>query len=124
MRSLGSLTKVLGVGDLGIIRKVLLYLSWKKTLSLKDSQLARETRWSVNAKGMWKRVLNDEGEVLIEDMIEDDSNLYVVNPDYFVNNVEALHMDVATEFDKASVPFAEMADVVEESLEQQYERQN
>ena len=72
-------------------------------------------------------MLNEEGEVLIEGMIVDDSNLYVVDPAYFVKNVEALHTDIATESDKASVPFAGMADVVdvvEESLEEQYEKQN
>ena len=119
----GSLTKVLGVGDVGILRKILLVPQLKKDL-ISEGQLAREMGWSVNAKGMWKQVLNDEGEFLIEVMIVYDSNLYVVDPAYFANNVEALQVDIATESDKANVPFAGMADVVEESLEEQYERRN
>ena len=106
---------------MGILRKVLLVPQLKKDL-ISVEQLAREMRWSVNAKGDWKRVLNYEGEVLFEGMIVDDNNLYVVDQAYFVNNVEALHMNIVAEIGLASVPFAGvpfagMADVVEESLE-------
>ena len=48
----------------------------------------------------------------------------MVNPAYFVNNPEALHMDTASETEKEIAPFAGMADVIEESLEQEYENQN
>ena len=119
----GSLTKVLGVGDVGILQKVLLVPQLKKGL-ISEGQLAREMGWSVNAKGDWKRVLNDEGEVLVEVRMEDESNLYVVNPAYFVNNTDALYMDIAIETDKERVPFAGMVDVVEELTEQQYESRN
>ena len=49
---------------MGIPRKVLLVPQLKKDL-ISEGQLAREMEWSVNAKGDWKRVLNDDGEVLI-----------------------------------------------------------
>ena len=42
-------------------------------------------------------------EVLIEGMIVDDSDLYVVDRAYFVNNVDALQVELAIESDKASV---------------------
>ena len=45
----------------------------------------------------------------------------MVDPAYFVNNVEALQVDLAIESEKAIVPFAGMADEVEESEEEQYE---
>ena len=77
----------------------------------------------MNAKGIWKRVINEVGDVLVEGNIVGDSNLYVVYPVYFVNSDEALHVDMAMESGKDRVPFAGMADVVEESLEEQYERQ-
>ena len=64
----GSLIKVLGVGDVGILRKVSLVPQLKMDLKY-EGQLAREIGWSVTAKGLWKRVLNDEGEVLIEGVI-------------------------------------------------------
>ena len=80
----GSLTKVLGVGDVGILRRVLLVPQLKKDL-ISEGQLAREMGWSVNAKGLWKPVINEEEDVLMEGNIVDDSNLYVVNPANFMN---------------------------------------
>ena len=48
----GSLTKVLGVGDVSILRKSLLAPQLGKDL-ISEGHLAREMGWSVNAKGMW-----------------------------------------------------------------------
>ena len=48
----------------------------------------------------------------------------MIDPAYFVNNVDALQVELVRESDKASVPFACMVDVVEESEEEQYEREN
>ena len=52
----GSLTKVLGVGDVGILRKVLLVPQLKKDL-ISEGQLAREMEWTIMAKGGFKKSL-------------------------------------------------------------------
>ena len=83
---------------MGVLRKVLLVPQLKKDLILEE-QLAREMDWSVNAKDTWKRVINNEGELLMEGRIVDRSNLYVTNPAYFVYNEEACQVDPATESD-------------------------
>ena len=45
---------------------------------------------AVNTKDLWKRALNDYGDVLIEGLILVDCNMYVVNPEYFPDNMEEL----------------------------------
>ena len=50
----GSLTKILGVRDVSILRRVLFVPQLKKDL-ISEGQIAREMRWSVNSKGLWKR---------------------------------------------------------------------
>ena len=57
----------------------------------------------VNAKGTWKRVINEEGHILMEGNILDDSNLYVVNPAYFMTNEDALHVEMAIAKDSSQV---------------------
>ena len=118
----GSMTKVLGVGDVGILRRILLVPQLKKDL-ISAGQLARETGWAVNAKYLWKRVINDDGEVLIEGLIQDESNLYVVDPAYFPDNSEALHVEVVDELE-ATTAFAGMVDVMEETEEERFIRLN
>ena len=66
----GSMTKVLGVGDVGILRRVLLVPQLKKEL-ISEGQLAREMGCAVNEKDDWKRAINEEGDVLIEGLIQD-----------------------------------------------------
>ena len=106
---------------MGILRKLLLAPQLRKDL-ISEGQLAQEMGWAVNAKGLWKRVLNDEGEVLMEGMMLDESNLYMVDPAYFVDNLEALQVELASAIDRSTVPFAGMADVVKEAEEEKYER--
>ena len=45
--------------------------------------------WAVNAKVLWKRVLNEDGVILIEECILNESKLHVVDPAYFPDNMEA-----------------------------------
>ena len=117
----GSLTKVLGVGDVGILRRDLLVPQLKNDL-ISEGQLAREMGWSVNAKDDWKRIINEEG--LIEGNIVDDSNLYVVHPAYFVTNDEAPHLAMAKDSGQALAPFAGMADVIALKEEEFIEKRN
>ena len=84
----GSLTKVLGIGDVGVLRRVLLVPQLKKDI-ISEGQLAREMNWTIIAKGSSKRVMNEEGDVLMEGYILVDSNLFVVDPAYFLTNEEA-----------------------------------
>ena len=58
---------------------------------------------------------------LISGLILDKSNLYVVDPAYFPDNMEAFHVEVADEIDSTTL-FAWMVDVVEETEETEAER--
>lgn len=117
----GSLIKVLGVGEVSILQRVLFVLQLKKDL-ISESQFARKMGWAVSAKNLWKRVIiNDDGEFLIEELIMDESNLYVVDPAYFPENLEALHVEVE---DELTVAFTGMVDVVEETEEEINHRSN
>ena len=78
------------MGDVGILRKVLLVLQLKRDL-ISEGLLAREMGWTANAKDLWKRVINEDGDVLIEVMILNESNLYVVDPVYFPEVMEAFY---------------------------------
>ena len=95
-----------------------------KKYLISEGQLAREMGWSVNARVFWKWVLNDEGDALIKGMIVDDSNLYVVDPAYLDSIAEGLQMELTIESGETSVLFAGMANVVKESEEEQFEKEN
>ena len=114
---------MLGCGAVGILRRVLLVPQLKKDL-ISEVQLAREIGWSVNAKGLWKRVINEEGDVLTEGNIVDDSNLYVAHPAYFVTNDETRHVAMAKDSCQGRAPFAGMADVIALTEEEFIEKQN
>ena len=116
------MTKVLGVGDVGILRKVLLVPQLKKDL-ISECQSAREMGLAVDAKYLWKRAINDEGDALIKGLIQDESNLYVVDPAYFSDDSEALHVEAIDELE-VTTAFAGMLDVVEETEEERLSRLN
>ena len=65
----GSLTKVLGVGDVGILKND------QNTTTEERSYFERPTstrnEMGVNTKDLWKRAINDDGVVLIEGWILD-----------------------------------------------------
>ena len=75
-------------------------------------------------KGYVETRVNKEEKLLMEGRIRDDSNLYVVDPAHFGNNEEACQVEPATESDKDSAAFAGMADVVEETEDEWFEREN
>ena len=106
----------LWVGDVSILRTVLLLSQQKKDL-ISEGQLAREMGLAVNAKNLWKRAINEEGELLIEGLILDEGKLYVVNPTYFPANSETLHAEVVNDL-KATISFAGMVNAVEETEEE------
>ena len=108
-----------------ILRRVLLVPQLKKDL-ISEGQLAREMGWPVNAKGTWKRVINEEGDILMEGNILDDSNLYVVNPAYFMTNEEALHVEMAMAKDSSQtkIQFAGTAGLAALTDEEFLARQN
>ena len=108
------MTKELGVGDVGILWRVLLVPQLKTDL-MSEYRLAREMGWAVNAKNLWKRVINDDGELPIEGLILDESNLYVVDPACFPDNSEEPHVEVGDEIE-STTGFANMADIAEERL--------
>ena len=62
---------------------------------------------TITAQMTYKRVTDQDGFVLMEGNIVDDSNLYVVNPEYFMTNEEELQvkMAVAEESDSSTVQF-------------------
>ena len=86
---------------MGILRKVLLVPQPKKYL-ISEGQLAWKIGWAVNTKNIWKRAVNDEGEVLIEGIL-DDCNLYVIDPAYFPDISEVMHMEVVEENETTTV---------------------
>ena len=77
----------------------------------------------MNAKFTWKRVLNKEGELLMEGVIVDDSNLYVMDPAYFGHYEDASQVDLAIESNKDSATSAGVADGVEETEGECYYRE-
>ena len=116
----GSLTKVLGVGDVGSLRNVLLVPQLKKDL-ISEGQLAREMDWTIIAKKNTKRVFNEAGDLIMEGFMNE-SNLYVVSPKYFITEEDANQANVITRSGDGSSVFAGMADLEEESEEAQLER--
>ena len=87
----GSLTNVLGVGNVSILRTVLLVPQSKRDL-ISEVKLARRMEWAFNAKDLCKRAVNEDGDVLIEGLILDESSIYVVDPAYLPDNMEALRV--------------------------------
>ena len=65
--------------------------------------------------------MNEDGDVLIEGRILDESDLYVMDPAYFSDYMETLHVAVVGEIDTTTA-FAGMADVVDEIEKTEEER--
>ena len=69
------------MGDVGFLKNVLLVPQLNKDL-ISEGQLMRENDWGINSRKLWKRLVDDTGNVLMKGWIIDSSNMYVMNPAY------------------------------------------
>ena len=65
--------------DVGSLGNILL-VPQLKTDIISEGKLMRENDWVINSRGLWKRVVDDAGDVLMGRWIVDGSNLYAVYP--------------------------------------------